>query len=70
MMRTGIKLEENKVLGVKGRVIGKGNIFVGGSWGSCVSCDPGQRGLITGACVCPPNFILTTCPSSAMNPDL
>lgn len=30
-MRTGIKLEENKVLGVKGRVIGKGNIFVGGS---------------------------------------
>lgn len=30
-MRTGIKLEENKVLGVKGSVIGKGNIFVRGS---------------------------------------
>ena len=32
-MRTGIKLEENKVLGVKGRVIGKGNIIVGGELG-------------------------------------
>lgn len=30
MMRTCIKLEENKVLGVGGSVIGKGNIFVGG----------------------------------------
>lgn len=62
MVRTGIKLEENKVLRVKGSAICKGHILVRGSWGSCVSCDPGQRGLITGTYVNPPNFTLTTCP--------